>query len=32
MYMASNAENESAIVELKGVIQQKDETVADLHD
>ena len=32
IYMAKNAENESAIEELKGVIQQKDETVADLHN
>ena len=32
IYMAKNAENESAIEELKGVIQHKDETVADLHN
>ena len=32
MYAAKDAENESAIEELKGVIQQKDETVVDLHN
>ena len=32
MYQARNAENESAIDELKGIIQHKDETVVDLHN